>query len=341
MKLFKSLGFLFLIMLFFLFSGKTAYAFILYDDFNNNLINSSLWSDYILGNGPIISEANKRIEITLPTNSTGVVFGAGYKSICQLSGDFDIQVDYMLLTWPPENGVRVGLNAIYSDEISYQVERVSFGPTGDFSWIQEREVYLTHFEDGVKGIKGTNDTSGKLRLKRIGNTFYGYYLDPNINWQTIHAGPAPVDNEVNFGIAAWSHEANFAHQEVKVAFDNFIVNDGELICPIIEVLIDIKPGSFPNSINLKSKGNVSVAILSNSFFDATTIDRNTVIFAGASPLPIGKSYEYINYDELPDVVLHFRTQSLNLKFGDTEACLTGMTINGQSFKGCDSVRIVK
>ena len=36
---------------------------------------------------------------------------------------------------------------------------------------------------------------------------------------------------------------------------------------IVPVNIDIKPGGYPNSINLKNKGNVPVAILSNANFD--------------------------------------------------------------------------
>jgi N-acetylneuraminic acid mutarotase len=112
-------------------------------------------------------------------------------------------------------------------------------------------------------------------------------------------------------------------------------------CGPISVTIDIKPGSFPNSINLKSKGNVPVAILSSSTFDATTVDQSTVIFAGASPLPIGKSPEDVNDDGLLDIVLHFRTQDLNLQPSDTEAYLSGNTFTGQEFGGSDSVRIVK
>jgi hypothetical protein len=47
------------------------------------------------------------------------------------------------------------------------------------------------------------------------------------------------------------------------------------------VSIDIKPGSYPNSINLCSHGVVPVAILSGDGFDATTIDPTSVMFAGA------------------------------------------------------------
>jgi len=111
--------------------------------------------------------------------------------------------------------------------------------------------------------------------------------------------------------------------------------------PTLNVDIDIRPGDFPNSINLKSKGNVPVAILSSPTFDAATVDRGTVEFAGAPALPIGGSPEDVNSDGLIDMVLHFKTQDFNLQPEDIEACLTGMTFSGQEFKGCDSVRITK
>jgi len=109
----------------------------------------------------------------------------------------------------------------------------------------------------------------------------------------------------------------------------------------IRVDVDIKPGSFPNSINLKSKGNIAVAVLSDANFDATAIDRGTVVFANMSPLPIGKSLEDVNEDGWLDVVFHFETQALNLKLDDTEACLSGKTLSGEMFWGCDSVSIIK
>ncbi len=48
---------------------------------------------------------------------------------------------------------------------------------------------------------------------------------------------------------------------------------------------DIKPGSFPNSINVGAGGNVPVAIFSSSTFDATTVDPTTVTLASAPDLP--------------------------------------------------------
>ena len=65
---------------------------------------------------------------------------------------------------------------------------------------------------------------------------------------------------------------------------DFSILDWEFISPAevpstIEVDIDIKPGSDPNSINLKSNGLVPVAILSTIDFKATAVDPGTVLLA--------------------------------------------------------------
>ncbi len=104
------------------------------------------------------------------------------------------------------------------------------------------------------------------------------------------------------------------------------------------VRIDIKPGSDPNSINLKSRGVVSVAILSDSFFDATNVVVDSVLFAGAKPLK-GRLEDADNDGDV-DLILHFNTQSLQLSSTDTEGVLTGHLVNGILIKGRDSVRMV-
>ena len=110
---------------------------------------------------------------------------------------------------------------------------------------------------------------------------------------------------------------------------------------VLIVSIDIKPGEDPPSINRRSHGKTPVALLSSPTFDATSADRRTVVFAGASPLNIGLDFVDVNRDGLLDVVFHFSTQSLNLPDGTTQACMTGRTIDRQDFKGCDSVRLLR
>ncbi len=66
--------------------------------------------------------------------------------------------------------------------------------------------------------------------------------------------------------------------------------------PSINVEIDIKPGSDPNSINLDSEGVIPVAILTTSVedgdsidFDAADVDQTTLTLAGAAAREKSKS----------------------------------------------------
>ncbi len=115
---------------------------------------------------------------------------------------------------------------------------------------------------------------------------------------------------------------------------------------VIQVSIDIKPGSGPNSINLKSKGTVPVAILSSTKFDARTVDPATIAMAGAGVKMKTKgvymaAFEDVNGDGLPDLVVHFDTTSLHLAPTDTTATLTGATFDGKKIQGQDSVNVLR
>ena len=106
----------------------------------------------------------------------------------------------------------------------------------------------------------------------------------------------------------------------------------------IDIDIDIKPGGNPNRINLKSKGVVPVAVLTTDSFDASTVDPDTVTFAGASP--VRSTLEDVDEDGDLDMLFHFRTQELNLDEDSTEATLTGETNSGDVIAGTDEVWIV-
>jgi len=104
------------------------------------------------------------------------------------------------------------------------------------------------------------------------------------------------------------------------------------------VTIDIKPGSLPNSINLKSKGKVPVAILSTDDFDAYDVDPDTCIFANANP--VHWKMVDVNKDGDRDMLLQFMTQELELIKSSTEATLECATYDGILTVGTDSVNIL-
>lgn len=116
---------------------------------------------------------------------------------------------------------------------------------------------------------------------------------------------------------------------------------------VIEATIDIKPGSYPNSINLGSLGLIPVAILSSVEFDATTVDADTVELGGAEVAVRGKGSklmaheEDVNEDGLIDLVIHIATANLDPdSFQDGWAVLTGSTYDGQEIIGEDEISIV-
>ena len=124
-----------------------------------------------------------------------------------------------------------------------------------------------------------------------------------------------------------------------------VSDDAEcIILPNVEVDIDIKPGSDPNSINLNGNGIIPVAILgtTNSGFDVLDVDVTTLAFGpnGAPPIHrVGAHFEDVNGDGYLDLVSHFRTQDTGIVIGNLEACITGLN-NGIPFRGCDDIRTI-
>jgi len=116
----------------------------------------------------------------------------------------------------------------------------------------------------------------------------------------------------------------------------------EIPCNNATPVIDIKPGSDPNSINLGSNGVIPVAILTDGSFDAASVDVTTVRFGrtGSEAEPVHYALDDVDDDGDMDMIFHFRTQETRLEVEDTEAILTGLTIYGIEITGTDSVRIV-
>jgi len=121
----------------------------------------------------------------------------------------------------------------------------------------------------------------------------------------------------------------------------------------LSVDIDIKPGSFPNSVNFKNKGVLPVAILTTDTFDATTVDPETVIFDifqinGSTP-PNMCAIEDVDGDGDLDLVCHFSIPEIDHKCqGDVDGRVvhaTGQiladTFDGLPIQGLDSIRWVQ
>ncbi len=148
------------------------------------------------------------------------------------------------------------------------------------------------------------------------------------------------------GSAEWTiiYDADFGSDDGDKALGYAIMS---ALPPFIEIVIDIKPSTYPNSINLGSHGLVPVAILSSDQFEAIMVDPETVEFAGAGVQMQEDSNKWmgheedVNGDELIDLVLQFATQDIDPgTFQNGYAVLTGITYDGVFVEGADEVTIV-
>ncbi len=99
--------------------------------------------------------------------------------------------------------------------------------------------------------------------------------------------------------------------------------------PVIEVAVDIKPGSCPNPLNTKSSGVLPVAILGTDDVNVFDIDPTSIRLAGVEPLrsgyedvatPVSDSNDCNCTEEGPDgfldLTLKFKTQRIVEAIGD-------------------------
>lgn len=111
----------------------------------------------------------------------------------------------------------------------------------------------------------------------------------------------------------------------------------------VPVIVDIKPGEDPSSINPQSSGTTPVAIISTPGFQAATqinIASLTFGHTGNEASLASCVAEDVNGDGLLDLVCHFVTKASAFQAGDTVGILKGKTLAGAPIYGEDSIAIV-
>jgi hypothetical protein len=193
---------------------STAQALTISENFDNGQYNSQWFSLYIAGTGPSAMVVTDHLEITLPASS---VVNSSDQYGCYLvgpfiAGDYDVQVDFNLMTWPTPGG---GAGIIAND---CEVSRRNFGA----------EVYEVHFPDGTEFRVNTADTTGKLRLQKTGTTLQASYWTAS-GWVLFGSSTNPEFGQGTYMvIGAFNFPYQFPRQDIKVAFVNLQITYGTI-----------------------------------------------------------------------------------------------------------------
>lgn len=207
-------------------------------------------------------------------------------------------------------------------------------------------------EIGIPGVTITLDGSGTALTDADGR--YAFSVSPT--------GLHTVEETDPLGYASTTANSGtvFITMGDLMSGTIFTVNFGDIA--IVQVAFDIKPGSCPNPVNLRSNGVLPVAVLGTEDLDVSTIDPSSLSLQGVYPLRW--SYEDVatpydgdldgciscsedGPDGYTDLTLKFATQEIKNVLGDVVRGdhvvleLTGALMDGVPLAGEDMLVIVQ
>lgn len=105
---------------------------------------------------------------------------------------------------------------------------------------------------------------------------------------------------------------------------------------------DIKPGNSPNTLNLRSRGVIPIALLTTPNFDATLIDVDSLRFGatGHEVAAVRAVQDDVDGDGDIDLLVFFRSQDTDIDCDTLFTYISGKTLAGAPIAGTDSVAVV-
>jgi hypothetical protein len=130
---------------------------------------------------------------------------------------------------------------------------------------------------------------------------------------------------------------------------------GDACDPIRDVMVDIKPGSDLNPLNVQSRGKLPMAILGSATFDVNMVDPSTVLlnWDGLTPVdgmdaapPERWAWEDVDGDGFMDVTFKFNMNVLrpftvtHEEPGELVMRLAGVLSDGTQIAGEDALHVI-
>jgi hypothetical protein len=198
------------------------------DSFDEPSVDTSFWYTLVdpgsslgLVDGQLVTSIAGSAEPGGQWNQVAAQIG----SPCHLRGDFDMQVDYRLLTWPEHGGYFASLSSIFAD---VAVARSS--APWDPPYNQQYNGWSNAPGGFLSSSFNTSDTSGSLRITRTGSVVHAYERSGGSGWNEFFSADGNTGEGIpQLGLAAQAWD--FGHQDGSVAFDDFRIDSGALTCP--------------------------------------------------------------------------------------------------------------
>jgi len=205
--------------------------------------------------------------------------------------------------------------------------------------------YKTLYVDGTLVLENSIELPWYNDLSSDG-TLFEFLLDPIVVYTTKTDDPpnlsftieasGALQNDPGYRIEL---SASYSGLPVPILDGETIIGMSDLletvtgeIYQLVPVVVDIKPGSDTNPVNVKSRGVLPVALLGSEDFDVRTVDPASIRLAGVAPLR--SAYEDVGApgEPLPEVteqrLIAYATdgfEDLTLKF-DTQAILAALDL---------------
>lgn len=196
------------------------------DDFTDPGFDYGMWNLGSNGRGVEAAERNNRLEFTIASDVVlDPQYGVDqhYGTNCFVRGDFDVTVEFDLLTWPASNGVNVTLGALFPPPRSNWLAVERAGGRSDGT----PEAYDSNI--GSQGIR-TDDSKGALRLRRKSGVLSGYYRYRE-TWVSLGSRVAPAQANLVVSFNSGGVKPVFGHQAASAAVDNFEATADGVDCP--------------------------------------------------------------------------------------------------------------
>lgn len=283
---------------------------------------------------------NTEVEGTIQVTTTGDDDFIGFALGFQPGDTTNPNADYLLVDWKQGNqwfnfstpSCTPGSDA----PAGLAVSRVFGVPTADEFWGHVNFNYwCSDLNNGLEELaRGTNlgysgwlDNTVYTFTFEFSETFFKVYVNGNLE--------IDIDGIFNNGRIAFY---NFS--QASVNYEGYVV-------VVVNVDIDIKPGSDPNAFNNDGNGVIPVAILGSETFDVGLIIPTTVAMEGMTLKTVGKAdkalyhYEDVNDDGFEDLVVQIQDEDGVFEPGEGVASITGLLIDGRSFIGSDFIKITR